>query len=304
MYRGVNLDGVKVSSYETALATYEQRSTKKRARWLDEHHDWALGPPKAGVTGVRLDGQAVIFRLYGTDVITWEPDGVTIDNYGTKTTSEFCAALLPAGISVGHDVKRRDDIDCENRTITYPAQVYSLDTWHEYWRTRHICDASGGPVTFRQKGEFWFPDEATVTPLKVPVLDRTGARKASKQYNLREFRLWLEMALPLFYEPVEHEGESYGKATEALLGRDFWRAAQHLPLVEQPRGFGIRLKPLNVSAPYYYQAVTMRSFEMLKDHIYDHEMLIGHEHHATLPYSTWQAARRRVKQLEAAGVYI
>lgn len=119
-----------VSSYEQALALHEKQSktpTGKARKPIELYcagggTAYPLGLTKRGQTRVIRYGSddSIAFRLYETDVVTWYPDNsVSIENYGTVTTSEFATNFLPAGISLRHPVNRRSGASGGDKGIAY-----------------------------------------------------------------------------------------------------------------------------------------------------------------------------------------
>lgn len=84
-----------VTSYEEAVAFYE-----RCIPWRNGGDDRPLVGKRKRDTGVRMDGDAVVFRYSRTNVIRWNKDGsYTFDNggYSSRSTSEFANTFMPRG---------------------------------------------------------------------------------------------------------------------------------------------------------------------------------------------------------------
>lgn len=304
MYRGVNLDGINISSYETALATLEQRE-KKGLR--TKHNDWSLGHPKAGVTGIRRLGlsDSIALRLYGTDVVVWNPDNsFEVDNYGTATTSAFAAAVLPAGIHLSYDVKRRG-VDCENRAITYHPAFRDGD-WEAYWAGARVVNGEDRVTFYPVEDGSWAPKEDEVTPFEFFETDVRRARELSREYHLRDFQTYLEVALPHFYEKPVWQGDEPGTARWMLRERNFAGAACYLPPVEDSGAFGNKLKPYAIRASGRGPGwrITPASLARFKALLYDDEGASIRTSVRLPTLKEYQRITKRMKALERAGVYL
>ena len=97
--------GIDVHTFKSAQACLEAcKLTPTGKRRSAREHGYPLGAYYKSVTWVRecSDG-SIAFRLYDTDVVTYEPNGdIVIDNYGTKTTTEFAWKFLPGGFHLSH----------------------------------------------------------------------------------------------------------------------------------------------------------------------------------------------------------
>lgn len=247
-----------VASYADAVKALEAASRTPTGRnRTEKHYGFPLGGHSKSVTWVRDRDEGVIaFRLYNTDVVVWHPDNsVEIDNFGSVTTSAFASRFLPRGINLNN-----------TRTISYATKPDG------YVWGGNIC--IGGGVRFREHGDVWLPDEDTLDTINYPEVDRVKARAVTKSYPFKDFEMWLSMA-PMHLD-LEHHEFDLTTCSDALLDRDFRRAATHLPLVKVPRGFGVaeRMKPLNISVRGWDYMITLASLRKLKVALWDLECAI------------------------------
>ena len=299
MYRGINLEGIRIASYETALAALEQCSTKRRARFTS-HNDWSLGHPKAEVTGIsKRDTGDIHLRLYETDVVVWHPDNsFTVHNYGTKTTGEFAAAVLPAGISLCHDVSRpAAGIERENRAIIY------WQPGENRWSEARVVNGEDLVTFYPTEAGGWAPRADEVSPFEFFAVDMPRARELCREYHLKDFAMWLSMA-PMHMSPrlcwIEDDP---GACRQALLERDFRSAAMLLPLVSETRAFGLELKPYPIDT-LRGKYVTPTSLQRFKDALYDDEGALVRTTILLPTQAEWQNRSRRRSALEKSRVYL
>lgn len=264
MYRGIKLDHLSVRDYASALAALEQRASRRYRRKVNREDilrpggaEVPLGHPRSQVTGARmLADRSIAFRLYRTDVVTWRPDNsVSIKNYGSATTTAFGNALLPYGVWLE-----------AGGVIEFSGRV---------------CRGYG--ATFHRTPEGWIPDEATCQELTIIRTDRRRAREVREKYHLKDFAIWLEVALPHYHQPLEHRKEDCGFAARCLLERDFRSAAAHL------------------DAGHHWRIVTTGGYRQLCEWLYDREDALLTEQVKTLSYGQYRAQRARQRRLRQIG---
>lgn len=287
MFMGLSSIG-RVGSYDDALAMHDKATrTPTGKQRFAQSYGYPLGTQ--GKTGVRMvrktAGGDVILRLYETDCVTWHPDNsFTIGSWASKTTGEFISALTPVRVNASCD-------------ITYHTTPYS--DWRDYWKHARVCH---GDVTFRPMGDgLWAPDEATCTPFTDVRVDATKTRAIAKAHNLTDFEMWLSMAPR--HLPLEHERADMGIVAEALLERNWRKAAAHLPLVYNERAYGRYPVPLDIVTGGS-RIVTMGSVKRFRLWLYDAEGATHKTRHLTMSSAEYEAARKRIRQLELAGVYV
>ena len=300
MFTGVrsHQDAGRVDSYATAEAALERAMlTPTGRRRTEKEYGFHLGmSSNHGVTWVRKDDDGTInFRLYDTDVVIWYPDNsFVVDNFGTVTTSGFARTFLPGGISLAHPVTIRGN------TGGHRGIYYGVDRGDSYWGTRMVC--FGGLPRFRQHGEDWLPDEDTLDTVKFPELDQRAARELSREYPFKDFEAWLSMA-PLHMD-LEHEGYDLDQCCEALKSRNFTNAAQSLPLITIPYGWGAadRIKPLPIRCSRE-GVITMGSLKKLRLAIYADERAFSTVKLTTIRASEFDRRIARTRELVALDAY-
>lgn len=282
MYMGVKNHHIlpRVTSYETAQ--------KALAVWTAK--------PRRGrqVTQVLEQDADIAFRLYDTDVVVWHPDNsVTIDNYGSVTTSKFAARFVPEGIRLNFPTSRRG-VTAGANTITY--RVANGD---EGW-IGYICQQADAGVRFRLHGDDWLPDESTCYPIELPLgVDRARMHELGKRYHFAEFENWLAVTPHIL--AIDHEQWDLHICAAALEVRDWVLAAQHLPLIEENNAYGQELKPLPINVWKHDHHVTMTSLARLKQAIWDREGALRTEKRPTWECNAYDRGMTRAKQLEKLG---
>lgn len=292
----------RVSSYSEAQQVLEKyRHTPKRKLLRERKaYGYHLGMNRNhGVTWVRDEsGGSIVFRLYDTDVVTWNPDNsVTVENWGSVTTSDFAHQFLPQGIGLRHKTRNGGDngITYCNGVSREVATSWGSFTVHE----RDIC--FGSAVTFEQQDEdMWLPREDTCEVFTLPgPVDQQGARELSKRYHLRDFELWLSVG-PMHLD-LTHAHWDRDTCLAALEARDFRTAAVYLPLVAVPQGFGLteRMKPLPIATSHWRLRITMTSLAKLKLAAWAHEGLIPTMTFRTAPMAVYERCKQREQALES-----
>jgi hypothetical protein len=300
MYTGVRShgDAQRVTSYETACQALERASKTPTGRARVEKQDgYHLGLNRNhGVTWVRAMGTAresIAFRLYDTDVVIWNADNsVTIDNHGSVTTSEFARRFLPRGIHLSYPTTVRGHTG-GHRGIYYNTDVPE----GSYWGAQKLC--FGGLVTFHQQGADWLPDEDSVEPFNFLDLDRKGARAVARDYPFKDFESWLSMAP--HHLDIAHVEWDIEECLVALRDRDFRRAAEYLPTITIPSGFGMdhRIKPLPITVNNRDAVITTGSLRKLRLALYKQEGLFSEVAFTTIKADEYDRRMARVRELVA-----
>lgn len=284
----------RVINFETAQQALEAASKTPTGRnRAPKEYGFPLGGHSKSVTWVREEGGSIAFRLYETDVVTWHPDNsVDIENHGTVTTSGFASRFLPPTISLCYPSKNGG-----HRGITY-----ATENGNQRWYSRHVC--WGYPVTFRQnEDDIWLPDLDTCDTVRFyGKVDARAARELYKGLNLRAFDNWLSMA-PLHLQ-IEHDWFDLDECCEALRKRDFIRAAECLPLIEVPRGFGLadRMKPLPIATTRWDEKITMASLQRLKLALWEDRNLLDIDEVQTLSVADFDRRMQRIRQMRTLDV--
>lgn len=295
MYRGVQLD-VRIRDYNSARKALVERSSKVRcsADVLDMRirKEAPLGHPRRNVTGIRLlSDESIACRLYATDVVVWHPDNsVTVESFPTKTTAAFARAVLPHGLVLGG----------ESQLMSFFPGAAQWADWRERWAAEHVCHADG---TYRLVDDVWLPDETTLYPLTLRTIDRTITRRLSKEYPFAEFKTWLFAACA--HVRVEHQGEDIERCAELIRDRDYRAAAEWLPCIEVPNGFGIRerIKPLRIEGTRYDAPITLGSVDYVRCWVYAEHGAISMSEVTTMPAAEWTRQRALGNQLAKVGFH-
>lgn len=91
---GLSMNGVPwVKSYAEAVALFE-----KAVPWRNGGEDRPLPGKRNRNTGVRMDGDDVVFRYHYTDVIRWKPNGayeINTGGHSSRSTCEFANHFMP-----------------------------------------------------------------------------------------------------------------------------------------------------------------------------------------------------------------
>lgn len=297
MYRGVKLN-VSVHDYDSAYEALAERVKRAKVRGADVldpnvRTEAGLGHTRSHVTGIRLlHDSSIACRLYSTDVVTWHPDNsVSVISHPTATTSAFANALLPAGLYLGG----------ESELMTFfPGCDESAD-WCQRWRSARVCDGTG---TYRNVDGVWLPDETTIAPRMHLTLDKSISRQVCKEHPFGQFKTWLFAACGVL--DIEHQGEDLDKCAEALRARNFRQAAEHLPTINVPRGFGIceRLKPLRMRNVHYGAPVTLGSVDYVRRWLYVDAGAYVKTEVTTMSSTEYDCQRRLRNQLRNVGAYV
>jgi len=296
MFMGITAhhNAKRVFSYETARACLEKcsRTPTGKARKPGPDGSFPLGLTKRRQTRVipNSDG-SIAFRLYDTDVVTWQEDGsVIVDNFGTVTTSGFASRFLPACFHLRYPVERRGGCGGGKGIIYQDAAG-----------ERRICfGRCGNMVTFRPDGDGWQPDEDDCANIIFPVLDRAESRGLNQRLNLKEFELWLAVAP--FHLELEHNRFDADRCAKALERKDYATAASYLPLVKDTNSWGgHNLKPLPISTGWNAGHVTMGSIGKLKLALWEEHAMLKDDIHTTVSCDEFDRGMARVRELEALG---
>lgn len=306
MYRGVNIDGVTVRDYPTALLALEA-CCKKRRGFKDGCYpggpDVPMGHPRRAVTGVRMDrDESIRFRLYSTDVVVWNKDGsVDIDSYPSVTTTAFARCLLPSDLTLGQELMTYFPEGEPIPEYTGDGAAY-MSAWSSRWKRARVCRADG---TYRDGPSGWAPDEDTLNPMTVVEIDRKMTRQIAKEYDFVGFAQWLRLVS--FHTTLTHEGEDLAECAEAMKAKRYRDAAVRLPALELGKGFGLkqRAKPLNFTGGdvRWDCPVTMTSLDRLRQYVYDCEGAVSTRKVTTMSAAEHETNKRRIRSLERIGAY-
>jgi hypothetical protein len=168
----------RVRSYEDAVAFYNKaaakpwrQSTKSNKRHYNDH---AFPGKRQRQCGVRMVGEHIIFRLHGTDVITWRPDGtVRVEVYHSQSTCHFIDHFTP-GISVSmHNngyVVRHWDAEFTATPIKDDFTIFADGTIGETERTAFALQRVKRDVAKELRDTVRYPEFAKWRKIMEPLL--------------------------------------------------------------------------------------------------------------------------------------
>lgn len=276
------------SSYSDAVRNFEaaQKTPTGKPRKPGDY-GYPLGAHYKSVTNIRMDGTDVVMRLYDTDVVTWhEDDRVTIDNWTSKTTAEFIGRFSPV-------------VSNASSEITYSPAPHGSESgdWRAYWDASMVVCGDG---TFRRNADGgWEPESLdTFQKFHTAQVDTKAMRQLAKDHHLADFRSFLESTCLI--PNLVHEGADCGIVAEALLARDFRRAACHLPTVEDKEHYGRSPTPLNIATAQRNQLVSMTSLQRFKDWLADAEGALTTTVFQTLSHKLLDKLKARNRALAKA----
>lgn len=185
----------------------------------------------------------ISFRLYSTDVVTFDPDGtVTLDPVTTQSTRNFVHAILERGVTPLWADRHTANPD---RLTQVGDQVYHTP---QYATLR--WDITGDSPQWTLVGG--------AEPMTKPTLDRSKSRTVLADSGYTQFAVWLKTAITLGADPRSKDRWSrrgpstadvprlkdpahYGNAVEN------WSACSHV---------NDQLETLRRKVYQYYDAVT------------------------------------------------
>lgn len=160
------------TSYEAAVALYE-----RCVPWRNGGDDRPLPGKRSRNTGVRMDGDAVVFRYHSTDVIRWYKDGsygINTGGYSSRSTTEFANNFMPHG----------HNLFGETRHLRIKDRVYAV--WGQ-----HLSVSADGVVSGSGLGRF---EERTV--------NRKKAREMLKEMGYYEYLAWHKLMYPMVQDTM------------------------------------------------------------------------------------------------------
>lgn len=171
--------------------------------------------------------KAVVFRMYGTDVVTYNPDNsITLVPYASSTTNIFANALLPSNISVAMS-GRHATLTIRSKTQDRTACTYLL---LGDMTLKPCCNTYGWTVE----------KPPSISDIR---LNTSKYFKALKKYNYNMFETWVKARMALSKDTPEdlhkrnmhattyaQQGEAFDLATFKcfLLGSEHWNTAYDL----------------------------------------------------------------------------
>ena len=129
--------------------------------------------------------QSVRFRLYSTDVVTFNTDGtVDLEPYASASTNRFAWAVLRGHTVRTHWADRHHP--CPDHVTEIGGKFYHTP---DYVTVQWDKDAAGWTYV------------AGAVPFEVPTLDMSKTREARKDSRYDEFALWIKTQLRLGIDP-------------------------------------------------------------------------------------------------------
>lgn len=268
----------RIQTYEQALAHYESVD-----RWFSTGSKPIKGQLR--YDNMRMskvpwrDGDAIIFRLYSTDCVTYYADGtIAIEGYGSMSTNAFIGQLAPGEIT--HQMgEGRDD----------PYLILRRRGSEHWWErdedgrwvrnTDALVVRCSLPIKLHYCADErrWLPtDEAHLEPFYWTEIDRAKARKASAHYHLADF-LKVVPALHALGTVEREIPADINCALDRLANRDFTGALAFCPVGQRARS--------SIETP-----ICWRFVEQMRNWIYDE-------------FEALSAVEKRVLTLEEYGVY-
>jgi hypothetical protein len=164
----INLRAVPfVMSYADAVQFYE-----RTVPWRNGGLDSPLVGKRHRSTGVRMDGDDVVFRYHSTDVVRWHKHGgytINTGGYSSRSTSEFATNFMPHGHAMMH----------EARYLRVDQRVYPV-----WGAVMHV--SAEGVVSGPGLGMF-----------KERSANRKKAREMLKEMGYYEYLAWHKLMYPM-----------------------------------------------------------------------------------------------------------
>ena len=154
---------------------------------------------------IRRDGEAVICRLYNTDVLTYYPDGrllINLTGWATQSTCAFIESVAGLGVAIRHNrawVRARPGNNPELGMVALPLRVRG-DNWFRsppsgYWAS------------------YTFENPAAV---KVHAINRKGANTVRAMY--KPFKDYIKTVMKVRDDgfSAQEMGDTFGWAREGM----------------------------------------------------------------------------------------
>jgi hypothetical protein len=182
---------------------------------------------------------SIAFQLYDTECVTYHPDNtITVQGYGTQTTSGFIDRLTPGGIY--HLAHSRTHHGPMLRLMSVREHVCPPCSYRseEYRYTGPDWDSGvvikcGSPVRLDYNAErgLWLPVDppaAQGQAFKLPTINRKAAREVSKAYHLADYERALRAYVAML-QIQRQDGESLFMVAAALREGDMTLALEFAP---------------------------------------------------------------------------
>lgn len=175
----------RVLSFEAALAKYNSITPIRGRR---DQNTRPLVSRKSDTLTIRVDNpedpRSVIFRLYSTDVVTYNIDGtIDLDPYPSRMTNMMVWSLLGRQVCTYWASRYRG----------VPNHVTQVGT--RYYNTPEFCTID----TLTPSGEWQVVGGSK--PFTVPQIDRAKAKQALLDTDFYSFKLWLDTQIRIGLDP-------------------------------------------------------------------------------------------------------
>jgi hypothetical protein len=278
-----NTDGfpAKLNSYDEARKFFDSKSPFPSA------YGRPIGSRRCTNKAMFLRNacEDIVFKFYHTKCVIWHADNsVTVRGYDTNSTTSFVDALTPNG--VGHGKGRSDDyepvlhLQCVDGRPEYPQIPYydpgyreEHDRWlaqmKAFWASGSIVKCGYGvTLNYNADARMWLPDEADVTPFKVPRIDRKLAREIAKRFRLKDFETMVPAAVAL--KGIRQQNGNIYHITNALERGDFAKAMESVGVGTMTRSsYGRSFGGPSQIDPGF--------FRKLRDHVYSSNGAVNFE---------------------------
>jgi hypothetical protein len=283
-FMGVNTDYPSISSYAEAKAFHDATKINRHGnRWPSQ--------TKVKHMFTCNGDESIAFKLYDTECVTYHPDGsLTIQGYGTTTTSQFIDRLTPLGVR--HECHQRSGRHGPMLMLQPVCEhVDPPNQWHDEERRWTGVDWGEGvvikcefPVTINYSADRGHHMPVGDVPkFNLPSINRAAARQAAKEYQLADFER-AARAYVVLQRIRSHQGESMWTVANALREGRLGDACKGVPVGGTTKSYGQRWGGPGQVDPGF--------FRELRDWIYDHEGVVENE---TLQFLTMKQYERYLK---------
>lgn len=227
-----------IRSYADALNYYDKKPAVRRRKdgWKPIEPRRSSGGYNWSKAMTKLPDGSVVFRLFGTDCVTYHPDGtITLVGHETVSTGIFMGCLAPLGLR--YWAKRGALISLPvNRT-----RMWVRNPDREKYRGSYIANPhgdvyalkTGQALRIKLCRDKWQPvDPSQQAQLRWTVLDKEKAAQLRSEYKVAQFRTWHRTVTKLLGEPrvtaPSTNGAVYGRWYDASRAGEFGCAATWL----------------------------------------------------------------------------
>lgn len=238
-----------VTSYAEAVAFYE-----RSVPWRNGGEDRPLVNKRHRGMGVRLAGDAVVFRYHTTDVVIWRPDNsYELDNgrYSSRSTCEFANNFMPSMhwlMSETRHLRINDHIypiwDCRRLRVSADGAVSGPGLGRFMKRT---VNRKRARTLLKSLGYYEYLDwHKTMYPMVRDTMPPTWKRE---HVRVDQIVALLAHGVDAYYPLMMSNGGEPDTVREVLYAafgdaRNVWDAAYHdrLPISTNLRGYDVVMK--------------------------------------------------------------